>query len=151
MNIPAFLARYFAKFSYWGLVVATLFFAASLTPSLLPRNFLFQGLLSGFALAIGYGVGVFAVWLYRYLELPAPGPQLEGLSKKLTAVGTGLVAASFLWRDTVWQNSIRELMEMEPVDTSYPWRVVRLRSSRLRCSSRSPARWGRPGGWWIAK
>lgn len=123
MKIPPFLERYFTKFSYWGLVVATLFFAASLTPSLLPRNFLFQGLLSGFALAIGYGVGVFAVWLYRYLELPVPGPQLERLSKKLTAIGTGLVAVSFLWRDTVWQNSIRELMEMEPVDTSYPWRI----------------------------
>ncbi len=123
MNIPPFLERYFAKFSYWGLVVATLFFAASLTPSLLPRNYLFQGLLSGFALAIGYAVGVSAVWLYRYLELPAPGPRLERLSKKLTAVVAAIVAVSFLWRDTVWQNSIRELMEMEPVDTSYPWRI----------------------------
>ena len=35
------------------------FFAASVTPSLLPREFIVQGIESGFALAIGYGVGVF--------------------------------------------------------------------------------------------
>jgi uncharacterized membrane protein len=29
-----------------------------------------------------------------------------------------------LWRATVWQNSIRQLMEMEPVATAYPWRVA---------------------------
>ena len=34
-----------------GLLLGTLFFAASLTPTLLPRTFLTQGVLSGFALA----------------------------------------------------------------------------------------------------
>ena len=35
-----------------------------------------------------------------------------------------VIAASFLWRTTVWQNSIRQLMEMEPVETTYPWLIA---------------------------
>ena len=37
-----------------------LFFCLSLTPSLLPRDWLFQGLIGGINAAIGYGIGVFA-------------------------------------------------------------------------------------------
>ena len=47
------------RFSYVGLAFGTFFFCASVTPSLLPREFIVQGIESGFALAIGYGVGVF--------------------------------------------------------------------------------------------
>ena len=124
MGVPSFLRRRWAAFSYWGLVVATLFFAASLTPSLLPRHFVTQGLLSGFALAAGYGVGVFLVWSWRYLELPAPSAAVDRASKRVTAIGVAAVAISFLWRDAVWQNSIRELMDMPPVETGYPVRVA---------------------------
>ncbi len=117
-------ARIWASFSFVGLALATLFFAASLSPSLLPRNFLVQGLLSGFALAVGYGVGVFFVWLWRYLEIPIPRERTQRLSKWITSATVAIVTVSFLWRATVWQNSIRQLMEMEPVPTAYPWRVA---------------------------
>ena len=70
-------ARFWASFSFVGLAVATLFFAASLTPSLLPRNFVVQGVLSGFALAVGYGVGVFFVWIWLYLEIPQPRDRVQ--------------------------------------------------------------------------
>ena len=116
--------RYRASFSYWGLAIAALFFAASLTPSLLPRHFVVQGVLSGLALAVGYGVGVFCVWLWNYLELPRPGGKLDLASRRATTAVVAVVAAVFLWRDTVWQNSIRELMQMEPVATAYPTRVA---------------------------
>ena len=46
MNFSAWPKRYWQSFSYVGLAVATLLFAASLTPSLLPRHYLTQGLLS---------------------------------------------------------------------------------------------------------
>jgi uncharacterized membrane protein len=48
-----------------GLVVGTLFFAFSLTPSLIPRSTLFQGLVSGPSLATGYALGVVARWLWH--------------------------------------------------------------------------------------
>ena len=52
----------------------------SMTPSLLPRGPLFQGLVSGAAGATGYGLGVFAVWLVRYMAV-------EGHQPAGTAVG----------------------------------------------------------------
>jgi uncharacterized membrane protein len=75
------------------------------------------------ALAAGYGVGVFFVWLWRYVELPTPHGRFERLGKAVTAAGVAIVMLSFLWRATEWQNSVRRLMEMTPVETAYPWRV----------------------------
>src|SRR5688572_4415123 len=96
----SWLARYWASFSYVGLAVATLFFAASLTPSLLPRNFLVQGVLSGFALAVGYGLGVFLVWLWLYLEIPRFSDKMQLISKRITTAVVALVVVGFLWRET---------------------------------------------------
>jgi uncharacterized membrane protein len=107
-----------------GLAVGTLFFAASLTPSLLPRHFAVQGALSGLAFAVGYGIGRLLVWLWQYLEIPRPGANTERRSKQITTAAVAIVVALFLWRASLWQNSIRRLMEMEPVATAYPWRVA---------------------------
>jgi uncharacterized membrane protein len=122
--IPSWLKRYWSTFSYVGLTFATLFLAASLTPSLLPRHFAVQGILSGFALALGYGVGVFFVWLWNFLEMPHPSDKVQRVSKLITTLAVAIVVVTFLWRATIWQNSIRSLMEMKPVETAYPWRVA---------------------------
>jgi uncharacterized membrane protein len=123
-KLQASLQRYWTSFSYVGLAVATMFFAASLTPSLLPRHFAVQGILSGFALAAGYGLGVSFVALWRYLEIPEPADTIQRTSKWITTIAVGLIATWFLWRASIWQNSIRQLMEMEPIETAYPWRLA---------------------------
>jgi uncharacterized membrane protein len=82
------------------------------------------GILSGIALAVGYGVGVFCVWLWRYLGIAEPSAGTQRISKWVTSIAVAIVAVSFLWWATVWQNSIRGLMEMEPVATAYPRRVA---------------------------
>ncbi|MTL15818.1 hypothetical protein GL307_30975 [Nocardia seriolae] len=46
------------KASYPGLVVAWIFFLWAVSPSLLPRTWLFEGLVCGISAAIGYGGGV---------------------------------------------------------------------------------------------
>ena len=51
-------ARTIDAFSLTGLALATLFFCASLTPSLIPRESITQGILSGLSFSCGYGVGV---------------------------------------------------------------------------------------------
>jgi uncharacterized membrane protein len=122
-RLQSLTARCCASFSFVGLALATLLFSFSLTPSLLPRNFLVQGILSGFALAVGYGVGVLFVWTWLYMEIPKPRERIQFVSKWVTTVIVALVTATFLWRATVWQNSIRQLMEMNPVASAYPWRV----------------------------
>lgn len=113
--------RYWDSFSFIGLVVATSFFGASVTPSLLPRHFAVQGVLSGFALAIGYGVGIAGVGLWGFLELPKPGQKLELVSKRVTAGSVLMIFAFCLWQMTRWQNSIRSLMEMEPLQSAAPF------------------------------
>ncbi|MCC5795086.1 MAG: alpha/beta-hydrolase family protein [Chromatiales bacterium] len=115
--------RFTASLCTAGLLVATLFFAASLTPSLLPRPFLMQGVLSGCSLAAGYGVGVFGRWLWRYLELPVPRPALQRLATLLAAAVLLVTALLFLRQAADWQNSIRALMTLDPVDTAHPFRV----------------------------
>ena len=119
MSWQSWFHRLWASFSYVGLVFATLFFSASLSPSLLPRHFAVQGVLSGLALAIGYGLGVGAVLLWSFLELPAPGAKTQRIAKRATTVGAALVAVVSLWRATVWQDSIRELMEMPALEDTY--------------------------------
>lgn len=123
MNFKNWFSRYCLSFSYVGLVFATLFFAISVAPSLLPRPYLVQGLLSGFAIAIGYGLGNLAVLLWFWLELPRPSGQKLVLAKRLTTGLAAIVFVFFLWRTTEWQNSIRSLMEMPPLETAYPFRM----------------------------
>src|SRR5688572_26751038 len=123
-KLQSLAQRFWASFSYVGLAVATLFFAASLTPSLLPRNYAVQGILSGFALAVGYGVGVLLVALWHFLEIPDPSDRIQRVTKQITTILVALVTVLFLWRASIWQNSIRQLMEMEAVETAYPWRLA---------------------------
>ncbi|MCX2724105.1 alpha/beta hydrolase [Roseibium salinum] len=131
----AYVVRYGKAPIYWlyrleklfstpGLVVATLFFAVSLTPSLIPRTYVTQGVLSGVSLAAGYAIGVVAHWLWAYLELPEPREFVEAVIKLAAAVICLTIALIFLERASEWQNSIRFLMHMEPVDTARPFRVA---------------------------
>lgn len=103
-----------------GLLLGTLFFAAALTPTLVPRTVLTQGVLSGACFALGYGIGVFWRWLWAYLELPEPRERLRSAANTLIAIICAGVALYFLWRAAEWQNSIRFLMRMEPVISAHP-------------------------------
>jgi hypothetical protein len=114
-----------------GLLLGTLFFAASLTPSLIPRSNLTQGVLGGGVFTIGYGVGVFWRWLWSYMELPTPEARTLRIANVVIASLCAATAAAFLWRTTGWQNSIRKLMELDPV-ASAPDQGMRGRGGDLR-------------------
>src|SRR5262245_36859237 len=117
------MVRLLRSFSVAGLLLGTLFFAASLTPTLLPRTYLTQGVLSGCSAAAGYGIGVFARWLAAYLGLPKSRSRIQLVVKLVAAIACAIVAAVFLWKAAEWQNSIRALMELDPVDTAHPLEV----------------------------
>ncbi len=100
-------------YTYTGTLLGLIFVWLSLTPSLLPRGPLFQGVVSGCSGAIGYGLGVFAVWLVRYMRSqnsspPAPPwvwPPLIGVG----AIGVVVMAIRF----HVWQDKVRDMMGVE--------------------------------------
>ncbi|MEU7766414.1 alpha/beta hydrolase [Nocardia sp. NPDC049190] len=108
--------------NYVGLVIATVFFALSVTPSLLPRDWLFQGLISGINAALGYGVGCLLEWLFRLwvrprLKIPAP-PIWVRYAVKSAILGTAaLSAALMLVQSARWQRAITALMGMEGTTT----------------------------------
>lgn len=122
--VQGWAASYWRSFSFVGLIVATLFFAASLTPSLLPRRIVFEGLLSGFAIAFGYAIGVALATFYFFLGFPQPSATAQKYCKRIIVALAVLVFVTSIWRMTYWQNSIRVLMEMAPLETAYPYRVA---------------------------
>src|SRR4051794_41652292 len=62
------------RYTLPGLVGALVFVCLSLSPSLLPRTGVIQGLVCGITGAIGYGVGVLVAWMWRGVAPPAGGP-----------------------------------------------------------------------------
>ncbi|MBA1275385.1 hypothetical protein G7026_18715 [Pseudomonas azotifigens] len=106
-----------------GILLGTLFFCAALTPTLVPRSAVAQGVLSGCAFAAGYGLGVLWRWLWRYLEIPEPSQQTRipvNLVIELVCLALALFCLS---QAAGWQNSIRALMDMEPVTSTHPLQV----------------------------
>ena len=106
-----------------GIALGSLFFAAALTPTLIPRSYVTQGALAGACFAIGYGAGIFWRWLWHYLELPEPSTRLRLTTNALVAATCLVIVITFLWRAAEWQNSIRAVMKMEPVETAHPLKV----------------------------
>jgi len=103
--------------------LGALLFAASLTPSLIPRNQVVQGVLSGFAFGAGYGIGVVLRSVYRYLELPGLSSASLRVVRPVAIVACLGLMATALYHVKTWQNSIRTLMNMEPLETGYPFSV----------------------------
>ena len=101
-------------FSIPGLLLATLFFAFSLTPSLVPRPFSFQGVISGLSFTAGYALGVFGRWFWDYVELPLPGRDATRIFRIVASGVCSIVAIAFLWQTSQWQDDLRSMMGMEP-------------------------------------
>lgn len=109
-----------APLSRPGVVIAILFLAVSLTPSLVPRSYLYQGIVSGLSLGIGYAIGVFGQWLWSFLELPMPGPTRERMLTRSALAVVSIVALGLLWQASAWQNAVRQIMGMPAVSEARP-------------------------------
>lgn len=107
----------------WGLVGAGLMFMLGLTPSLLPRDFFYQGVVSGIAAGIGYvtALGVHQVWLrWIHPRLGGAFERLDRLSEhtrmRLEVAETVLVVAvviGWVLFAVRWQHAIAELTGAE--------------------------------------
>lgn len=108
-----------------GVVVGTLFAMLAMTPSLLPRDWLFQALVSGISAALGYGIGVLLAWALRHVpawrRLVAAArhrvpPRVRTAARPwlLPALAVGVVAALTLMlvNGSRWQREMTEAIGM---------------------------------------
>ncbi|WP_048403061.1 alpha/beta-hydrolase N-terminal domain-containing protein [Corynebacterium pilosum] len=109
-----------ARLHPWGLVFAAIFFTIGLTPSLLLRDWFYQGVVSGLAAGCGYGVGVAVHWLVVRLARwrPIVIPQ-----RRRTVIDAVVATVVVLWMiiTTVlsisWQGDLAELtgVDIQPL------------------------------------
>lgn len=115
--------RWSRNLSGIGLALGTFLFAASLTPTLVPRTALTQGVLGGVCFAAGYGLGTAWRWLWAYLEMPEPNERMRRIGNIVIACVCLAVGGVFLANAAEWQNSIRKVMAMAPIDSAHPLQV----------------------------
>ncbi|MGX7732161.1 alpha/beta hydrolase [Rhodococcus sp. 2H158] len=90
----------------WG---ALIFACLSFTPSLLPRGGLLQGMIWGITAAIGYGLGVFAAFVWRAFADRGPRHPRRG-SWQVFLIGATVLLVGFFGFGQYWQHEIRVLM-----------------------------------------
>ncbi len=110
---------------FGGLVGGLAFFVVSVSPSLLPRGWLFQGLVSGISVAIGYGLGSAVSSVIRRFGVPEPSPVVKRrVWWGLASVAVVAVLAA-LWWGNEWNQATRAVMGMEGLET-WAWLPVLL-------------------------
>lgn len=118
------ISRIIGRFSVPCLFLGLLFFAASLTPSLIPRGPEVQGILGGLVTALGYLAGQIVALFWRAADMP----RLSGRpAATLTWIVSAVIFGVFLWvlgSSLTWQNDLRQKMGVEPADALYLTTIV---------------------------
>ncbi len=78
------------------------------------------------AFGSGYGIGVFLRWLWLSLELPSLDARILKYARILAAIICLITMLMALHQTASWQNSIRSVLSMEPVESGYPFSVSAL-------------------------
>lgn len=60
------------------------------------------------------------------MELPKLAPRVRYIRNLILIGASVVIAIAFLWRAAEWQNSIRVLMRLDPVDSAHPLKVCLL-------------------------
>ncbi len=106
--------RHYARsLSYAGLTSGWLFLIFSLTPSLMPRSWQAQGLVSGSALAQGYGLGVVISWTARRIGVPRPSARMRRQAWYALAYAALVTIPLIVYLSSLWERRVREAMGVD--------------------------------------
>jgi len=111
------------RLCFGGLAGALVFFCLSLTPSLLPRGVVIQGVLSGVTTVIGYGIGSGLSAGIRKARVKEPSVRIKRIAWWSLLGATVILTPAFLLLGRYWQNDVRRLMGMES-QSVWKWGVV---------------------------
>lgn len=101
------------RLSFGGLAGALVFFCISMSPSLVPRSSLMQGVVSGICVAIGYGLGSALLVAIRRLRENEPSPRFKRAAWTTLAAATLLFGGIFVAYGIHWQSNLRDDFGME--------------------------------------
>lgn len=94
-----------------ALAFALAFFAASMTPSLLPRAWYLQAVATGLSSVIGYGVGCLVVWFAHGLGVsPRFSARTRRRGWRVLGWTAAVVVPASLVLGTYWQKIVRDLV-----------------------------------------
>lgn len=116
----AFGHRLRAPLSAAGVLAGACFWWAALTPSLIPRDGVMQGVIAGLSFGVGYGLAVAAVALWKWLGLPVTGATSSTRVRRWVV----LAAASLMLAGAIlgdgWQDAVREALALPPSGWKWP-------------------------------
>ncbi len=106
------------RLDFVGVAFGALFFCLSLTPSLLPRDWVTGGAIGGINAAIGYGIGVLVGRVFRRLFLShrdwwPPSPTVLYATKAATVVASIGASVLMLVPAAAWQRQVSAVMGIE--------------------------------------
>lgn len=109
------ITSYIKTFNFFGVAFGVLLFCLSLLPSILPRPWLMQGVISGISFAIGYGLGILSSKTIRWMVQKDPSKQIKMYAwRSLWAVP--FIMLTFIILGHTWQNEVRELVGQQPAN-----------------------------------
>jgi uncharacterized membrane protein len=98
------------RLNYGGLVVGTVFYCLALTPSLLPRPAVFEGLVAGISFAIGYSAGVLGSWVTRRLVRKEAPEKVKRVAWDVALASMAIFILAYGFWAANWQNEVRLLI-----------------------------------------
>ncbi|MEU3689792.1 alpha/beta hydrolase [Streptomyces narbonensis] len=100
-----------------ALLLATVFFWSSLTPSLVPRPWYLQGIVGGITAAIGYALGSTLAWLFRALVRRRPAERTRTRCWQAYWLLSPVLAVWLISESARMQRQLRVLQDLPPTLT----------------------------------
>ncbi len=122
------LRRWIFRFSFRSFLLGLAFFAASMTPSLIPRGAVEQGVLGGVVIATGYLLGQILSLIWQAADLPRLGGRIGAVCDSLLTLAVIALTIWILVYSLEWQNELRGKMDMEAVEGLHLTRLIALTS-----------------------
>ena len=105
--------------NFLGIFFAVTTFGWALTPSLLPRPWIFEGVIAGLGAALGYGLGCLVSWLIRLTPLRERSATTKTWAWRVLAVWAVVLVVANLLYGTAMQNGVREAVGFEDEGYGY--------------------------------
>lgn len=105
---------YIQSFNFTGVVIGMVFVYLGFIPTLLPRGWVLQGVMSGVLFSIGYGIGLIISYLVRAFKPKEQSLALKSQIKKYTYIALLLLYLIGVVVGFNWQQEVRKLVQQPP-------------------------------------